>query len=350
MLDTGVESDICLFNDGTVIEVHKSSRTGKLWYNFGKVSLEKESIQWKSRNKLQDQKGTTPCLSCNRFGYALSVWRSQKGNKLQFCSGKLSNTRDSVLWDKPSYFCDGQNPSCCISASQVACVSNFGVELSYLLGQLNGRINRLNFAELRVPLAFVENKCVRVKYGSAVTIMHVSTGMHLCIRPTQQVWEIDEKIVVGEMCAAFGSEGVWTVKPLGGLSKNCDVGINEPFILEHFSSKKLMNCSSSLKSEFAQVFASKQGKEAFVQENWLFQSSLSETFLCSNMPFRIEHISGRVLCCKANPLKVNKANVLAFSVEKVRIEEGKSFEVLAATVNFRMEGNENLWLIDKVQN
>ena len=49
--DNGLDNAITLLNNGYVVEVHRSG-SNRLWYDLGKINLEKGVVEWKLNKKL----------------------------------------------------------------------------------------------------------------------------------------------------------------------------------------------------------------------------------------------------------------------------------------------------------
>ncbi|BDD07739.1 hypothetical protein FUAX_01710 [Fulvitalea axinellae] len=140
--DTGRVPSVDLNDNGTVVEVHKTSSifTNSLWYRVGRFSG--NSVQWGDSHKYDS--GSDPVVSVNNSGDVVEVHKSQSNLGLWARSGKVNTGNGTISWNRNSKYDTGKNPSIAVNDNGLV----VEVHESETKGTLYYHIGRLSSSDI----------------------------------------------------------------------------------------------------------------------------------------------------------------------------------------------------------
>jgi hypothetical protein len=327
----GTDNDVCLLNDGTTVEVHKSG-SSRLWYDIGKLNIKKKVVDWSINRKLSDGYGITPNIAANQFGHVIVVFKSQNNQKLKFHAGNLTEKRDNVIWQAHSTFEQGENPSVAISNHSIVTVQISKSELWNRSGFfVKDKITKPTLNMIPRPMeANVDSSIIwSVNYGAVVSICHQKTGRFL--QSNEQNYSTGSRrqhVILVDSKDSLDASTQWKIKPGDGIDKKKGpVKVGEMIRLEHVSTKRNLHSEINFKATIGnlqEVCCFGDNGEGNQMDNWLFQLPSKEETMQTKQVFKLMHICGKYLCSDGQLLE-NKLHCQVVCADKM--ENGSLFYI-----------------------
>lgn len=170
----GFRPAIALNNKNLVVEVHETSNlfTNSMYYKIG--TLNDNAIEWWGDDEKYDS-GVQPNVAINDYGVIVEVHKSQAHDQLYYRVGKLNG--QSIKWGKSRDYEKGSKPSVAITNSGLVVTvhqSDEHAKLSYKVGRING--DSINWSN-SIPYQDGVNPSIAITDDGRLIEVHESQGV-----------------------------------------------------------------------------------------------------------------------------------------------------------------------------